>query len=126
MFHNLSGYDAHLFVRELGKKFDSGFNSIIAKNKEKYISFNVNVAIDEYETFSGGVKWVMRQLQFINSIRFMASSLDLLSKNLVGTNGMVCEECRNKVELMHIDENYVNHGTCGECMWRCESSQVKD
>ena len=36
VFHNLSGYDAHLFIKELGK--DIG---VIAENKEKYISFNV-------------------------------------------------------------------------------------
>ena len=42
----------------------------------------------------------------------MASNLDLLSRNLVEMNGMVCKECRSKVELAHIDENYVIHGTC--------------
>ena len=41
VFHNLSGYDAHLFIRELGKKFDSGSISVITENKEKYISFDV-------------------------------------------------------------------------------------
>ena len=45
----------------------------------------------------------------------MASTLDSLSRNLVGTNGMVCEECKSEVELIHIDENYVTHGTCGKC-----------
>ena len=39
VFHNLSGYDAHLFIRELGKKFDKGKIGVIAENKEKYISF---------------------------------------------------------------------------------------
>ena len=38
VFHNLSGYDVHLFIRELGKKFDSGSIGVIAENKEKYIS----------------------------------------------------------------------------------------
>ena len=45
----------------------------------------------------------------------MISSLDSLSRNLVGTNGMTCEECKSKTELMQIDENYVAHVTCGEC-----------
>ena len=57
----------------------------------------------------------MRQLQFIDSVRFMSSSLDSLSENLIGVNGMVCEACRNKAELTHIDENYVAHGMCGKC-----------
>ena len=42
MFHNLSGYDAHLLIKELGKKFKKNDIGIIAENKEKYISFNVN------------------------------------------------------------------------------------
>ena len=48
VFHNLSGYDAHLFIRELGNKFDKGKIGVIAENKEKYISFNVDVVVDKY------------------------------------------------------------------------------
>ena len=39
----------------------------------------------------------------------MASSLDLLSRDLVGVNGMVQKECKSEVELMHIDENSVDN-----------------
>ena len=45
MFHNLSGYDAHLFMKELGKKFNRDDTSVIAENKEKYISFNVKINV---------------------------------------------------------------------------------
>ena len=34
VFHNLSGYDAHLFIRELGEKFNTGEIKVIAENKE--------------------------------------------------------------------------------------------
>ena len=43
------------------------------------------------------------------------SSLDSLSRNLVGVNGMVFKECGSQAELTHINENYVAHGTCGKC-----------
>ena len=46
VFHNLSGYDAHLFIRELGKKTDN--IGVIAKNKEDCITFLVDVAVDKY------------------------------------------------------------------------------
>ena len=46
ILHNLSRYDAHLFIRELGNKFDTGKIGVIAENKEKYISFTVDV-VDE-------------------------------------------------------------------------------
>ena len=80
VFHNLSGYDAHLFIRELGKKFDTGKTDVIAENKEKYISFNVDVAVDSYTDASGKVREKKIQLRFIDSFRFMASSLDSLNK----------------------------------------------
>ena len=41
VFHNLSGYDAYLFIKELGKRFNKNDIGVIAENKEKYISFNV-------------------------------------------------------------------------------------
>ena len=37
VFHNLSGYNAHLFIKELGKH--SNDIGVIAKNKEDYITF---------------------------------------------------------------------------------------
>ena len=79
-FHNLSRYDAHLFVRELGKETNKV--GVIAKNKEKYISFTADVVVDEYQD-KGKTKEKKIQLRFIDSMRFMASSLDSLMNNLV-------------------------------------------
>ena len=93
VFHNLSGYDVHLFLRELGKKFDSGSIGLIAENKEKYISFNTDVVMVKYEDMWGKTKKKKIQLGLTDSIRFMASSLDSLTRNLVGVNEITCNKC---------------------------------
>ena len=77
----LSGYDAHLFIKELGKH--SNDIGVIAKNKEDYITFSVNVAVDRYTDKDGNEKDKFIELRFINSFKFMASSLDSLTNNLV-------------------------------------------
>ena len=41
--HNLSGYDAHLFIKELNKHMNS--MGVIAKNEEDYISFSIKVEV---------------------------------------------------------------------------------
>lgn len=66
-FHNLSGYDSHLFVTELGT--DDRDIDVIPQNTEKYISFSKKTV--------GGFK-----LRFLDSFRFMPSSLESLAKNL--------------------------------------------
>ena len=43
--HNLSGYEAHLFIKELGKMFNENGIRVIAENKKKYISFNVKINV---------------------------------------------------------------------------------
>ena len=115
LFHNLSGYDAHLIIRELLKKFDTGKIGVIAENKEKYISFNIDVMVDRYEDEFGEIKEKKIQLRFIDSIRFMASSLDALSSNLVGVNGVVCNVCGESCEFTHTDKYYVAHEKCRNC-----------
>ena len=80
VFHNLSGYDAYLIIRELGEKFDTGKVGVIAENKEEYISFNVNVVVDRYEDELGKIKEKKIQLRFIDIMRFMARGLDSLTK----------------------------------------------
>ena len=47
IFHNLSGYDAHLFVKNLGKT--DGDIRCIPNNEEKYISFSKDIVVGEYE-----------------------------------------------------------------------------
>ena len=103
MFHNLSRYDAHLFIKELGKKFYKGKLGVIAENKEKYISFHVDVVVDWYENEWGKIKERKIQLRFIDNIRFMESSLDALSSNLGRGTEMVCKECKENYEITHVD-----------------------
>ena len=81
VFHNLSGNDAHLFIKELGK--NSGDMEVIAKNKEDYISFSVDVAVDKYVDKEGNEKEKLIELRFIDSFKLMSSSLDSLTKNIV-------------------------------------------
>ena len=45
VFHNLSGYDAHFFIKELGKRFNKNDIGVIAENKEKYIIFSVKIDV---------------------------------------------------------------------------------
>ena len=83
-FHNLAGFDCHLFIRELSES--DGNIECLAKSKEDYISFTKRVKVDEYvvKDKNGNFKYnpVYFNLRFLDSFKFMASSLDSLSKNL--------------------------------------------
>ena len=81
VFHNLSGYDTHLFIKELGKH--SNDIGVIAKNKEDYITFSVDVAVNKYIDKNGEEKDKKIELRFIDSFKFMSSRLDSLTNNLV-------------------------------------------
>ena len=81
LFHNLSGYDAHLFIRELGAHASD--MEVIVRNKEDYISFSIKVPVDSYIDKNGEEKDKLIELRFIDSFKFMFSSLDFLTKNLV-------------------------------------------
>ena len=80
IFHNLSGYDSHLFVKNLGKS--EGNIKCIPNNEEKYISFSKDIVVGEYENKKGEKKKIMHEIRFIDSFKFMASSLDSLVGNL--------------------------------------------
>ena len=84
VFHNLSGYNTHLFIKELGKKFNRGDIGVIAENKEKYISFNVKINVKLAGVRNEDGKEICKniQLRFIDICRFMASGLDKLVSNL--------------------------------------------
>ena len=82
VFHNLSGYDAHLFIKELAASTDEARMGVIAKNKEDYISFSIKVEVDKYIDKNGIERPKEIELRFIDSFKFMSSSLDSLVNNL--------------------------------------------
>ena len=85
VFHNLAGYDAPLFIRELAKHV-TGMD-VIAKNKEDYISFSIKVEVGKYIDKDGNKCTKEMKLRFIDSIKFMSSSLDSLVNNLAKGGG---------------------------------------
>ena len=46
VFHNLSGYDSHLFIKTLGNSEGDIF--CIPNNEENYISFTKQVIVDKF------------------------------------------------------------------------------
>ena len=55
---------------------------VIAKNMEDYISFSIKVEVDKYINKEGNERMKEMELRFIDSIKFMSSSLDFLVNNL--------------------------------------------
>ena len=67
-FHNLAGYDTHLFIKYLGKS--AGRINCIPNNEEKYISFTKDIWVGENGNSN---------IRFLDSFKFMSSCLDNLS-----------------------------------------------
>ena len=80
IFHNLSGYDSHLFVKNLGKS--EGNIKCIPNNEEKVISFSKDIVVGEYEKNGKNNKSNMK------SDSSIVSSSWLLLWNLVGNLGL--------------------------------------
>ena len=79
IFHNLSGYDSHLFVKRLADTV--GRVDCIPQNAEKYITFNKDVHVDTIVRDEKEIK-VYTRLKFVDSFRFMQSSLASLVRNI--------------------------------------------
>ena len=87
IFHNLTGYDSHIFIKNLGVSERSAMGSkipglinCIPNNEEKYISFTKDIEVNRFmekDEKTGEDKEVIvkREIRFIDSFKFMASSL---------------------------------------------------
>ena len=69
-----------MFIKELA---DCGSKmGVITKNKEDYITISINVEVDKYIDKDGEEHSKEIVLRFIDSFKFMSSSLDSLVNNL--------------------------------------------
>ena len=79
-FHNLAGYDSHLFIKRLG--ITEGIIECIPNNQEKYISFSKSIKTGTYENKKGEDKDKFFKIIFKDSLKFMSSSIEALVNNL--------------------------------------------
>ena len=82
-FHNLSGYDSHLFIKKIGCSINEKENlKCIPNNEEKYITFTKTIITGQYTNKKGEVKDKSFDIVFKDSLKFMSSSLGALVNNL--------------------------------------------
>ena len=77
VFHNGSIYDYYLIIKELVKEFEGNFECL-GENTEKYITFSVSIK----KKIENKDLEITYKIKFIDSYRFMASSLSKLVDNL--------------------------------------------
>ena len=81
IFHNLQGYDAHLFIKQLACL--PGELNCIPSTEEKYISFSKKMKVDEYKSRRNGEMIPLYfEIRFIDSFKFLQTSLHNLVSNL--------------------------------------------
>ena len=81
-FHNLSGYDSHLFFKKLGSSNKKENIKCIPNNEEKYITFTKTIITRQYTNKKGENKDKTFDIVFKDSLKFMSSSLGALVNNL--------------------------------------------
>ncbi len=80
LFHNLEGYDAHLFVKNLGT--EEGDIKCIPKTDEKYISFRKNILMETVVDDNGKGRVKCLEMRFLDLYKFTLKPLDSLVKTL--------------------------------------------
>ena len=80
--HNLQNYDLHHVLKSLQDTNTRNTFLVIPLNDEKFISLTRKVWIRSYTNEKGNVYNVYEEIRFVDSCKFMNSSLDELARNL--------------------------------------------
>ena len=121
-FRNGSNYDYHFIIKELAIGFER--KNSLGENNEKYKTFSVPIIIEFKWIGINGEEireTVSCQMQFINSARFMASSLSNHIDNIA--EGIHKIECKHGRDNKKCEKCGIKCKTC-ECCF--EYKNVKD
>ena len=93
IFHNGSTYDYHFIIKELACEFEGNFECL-GENTEKYITFSVPIK-KRIENKNMNITY---KIKFIDSFRFMATSLSKLVDNLTeNVHNDKCDKCKSNL-----------------------------
>ena len=96
VFHNGSTYDCNFIIKELVKEFDGNFECL-GENTEKYITFSVPTK----KKIENKDIEITYKIKFIDSYRFMSSSLSKLVDNLSeGIHNNKCVDCKSCLDYI--------------------------
>ena len=124
VFHNGSTYDYHFIIKELAEEFEGEFECL-GENTEKYITFSVPIKKEITKTDKNGndkITKISSKIKFIDSYRFMSTSLSNLITNLSeGLHNYMCIDCKSCLDYMTIkDEQLIFR------CFRCKKSYEKN
>ena len=117
IFHNGSTYDYHFIIKKLACEFDGNFECL-GENTEKYITFSVPIKkrIDNKNID------ITYKIKFIDSFRFMATSLSKLVDNLTDNiHNDKCDKCKSNLCFV----NTVNEKLIFKCI-DCKKEYEKE
>ena len=119
VFHNGSSYDYHFIMKELVKEFEGNFECL-GENTEKYITFSAPVKKkinNKNKTLE-----ITYKIKFIDSYRFMSTSLSKLVDNLSeGLHNNKCVNCKSCLDYMRTK----NEKLIFKC-FNCKKNYEKD
>ena len=110
MFHNGSTYDYHFIIKELAEEFEGEFECL-GENTEKYITFSVPIKKEIIKKDKNGndkITKISYKRKFIDSYRFMSTSLSNLISNLSeGLHNDRCIDCKSCLDYMTTKDEQV-------------------
>ena len=96
VFHNCSTYDYHFIIKELVQEFEGNFDCL-GENTEKYITFSVPLK----KKIENKNLEITYKIKFIDSFRFMSSSLSKFVDNLSeGIYNNKCADCKSNLDYI--------------------------
>ena len=128
MFHYGSTYDYHFIIKELAEEFEREFECL-GENTEKYITFSVPITKGTTKKDKNGnykITKISCKIKFIDSCRFMSTSLSNLVSNLSeGLHNDRYIDCKSCLDYMTTkDEQLIFR--CFRCKKKYEKSFNKE
>ena len=117
VFHHSSNYDYHFIIKKLAKKFEGKFECL-GENTEKYKTYSIPIEKEVIKVDEDGnesVVTISYKINFIDSARFIATSLSNLVDNLTEEiHKIKCKDCDFFLEYERVKDSLIKY-KCLSC-----------